>query len=67
MTVRIRCKTGELRSMVPFSLSVMIHGLFIGWLLFGPSLPAPEKPLSLYDQEIRPHEKRIVWYRRWAR
>jgi TonB family protein len=63
MTARSRGKTGEQRSVVPFGLSLLIHGVVISWLLFGPSPASDEKPLSLYDQEIRPHEKRIVWYR----
>jgi TonB family protein len=63
MSLRSRAETGEPRRAAPYGLSVLIHAAVICWLLFGPSRSPREKPLSLYDTAIRPHEKRIVWYR----
>jgi len=53
----------RLRSAMSFTVSACVHGSVLAWVAFsGPA--APHKPaLSLYDQEIRPFEKKIVWYR----
>jgi TonB family protein len=54
-------KTEPLRSSMPFVVSGWGHGFILAWLAFSPARgPAP--PRSLYEQEIQPHEKRIIWY-----
>lgn len=46
---------------MPFAVSGWVHGLILAWLALSPgSGPAP--PRSLYEREIQPHEKRIIWY-----
>jgi protein TonB len=45
-----------------FAVSACLHGGILGWVVFGPGLPAPEAARSIYDREIRPYEKKIVWY-----
>jgi TonB family protein len=59
MIVRIR--SGRLRSSASFAVSACFHGGILGWVALGPERPA-ERPRSIYDQEIRPSEKKIVWY-----
>src|SRR5437016_78924 len=62
MRVLLRGNIGTLRSSFSFSTSGLIHGGLLALVVFGNATPA-EKPRSLYDQVIRPGEKRIVWYR----
>src|SRR5690242_19697194 len=62
MIVIIRGRAGSLRSAASFTFSASIHGSILAWLICSPSTPAPEQPRNLYDQVIRPHEKRVVWY-----
>jgi TonB family protein len=45
-----------------FAVSAFLHGGVLGWVVFGPGLPAPEPARSIYDRVIRPNEKKIVWY-----
>jgi TonB family protein len=45
-----------------FAVSAFLHGGILGWVVFGPGLPAPEPARSIYDRVIRPNEKKIVWY-----
>jgi TonB family protein len=46
-----------------FAASVGLHGVVLSWMVLGPPLPGSEPPpKSLYDQEIKPNEKKIVWY-----
>jgi TonB family protein len=42
--------------------SLLIHGLVLGWVAWGPERGSEEKPRSLYDQVIAPHEKQLVWF-----
>ena len=51
-----------LRRLASFSVSVCLHGALIAWAMLGPplSMPAPRK--TIYEQEIQPSEKKIVWY-----
>ncbi len=55
-----RDKTEPLRSSMPFVVSGWIHGFLLACVALSPARgPAPR---SLYEQEIQPHEKRIIWY-----
>ena len=45
---------------MPFVVSGSVHGFILAWLAFSTHGPAP--PRSLYEQQIQPHEKRIIWY-----
>ena len=60
-TVVIRGDSKSLRSAMSFAVSACFHGGVLAWVAFGVG-PA-ERPRSLYDQEIRPSEKKIIWYR----
>src|SRR5436305_4250449 len=65
MSVRIviRGSAGRLRSAMSFGLSGAIHGSVLTWLVLAAAMPhVTERRLNLYDQEIRPYEKHIVWY-----
>ena len=55
-------RTGRRRSVASFAVSACFHGSILGWVALGPSLSAPEKAKSLYEQEIQPGEKKIIWY-----
>jgi TonB family protein len=51
------------RKTMSFAASVALHGAVLSWMVLGPPLPGSEPPpKSLYDQEIKPNEKKIVWY-----
>ncbi|HLY19259.1 MAG TPA: energy transducer TonB [Bryobacteraceae bacterium] len=43
----------------PFVLSVLTHGLLLGWVASGRLY---EKPKSLYAETIAPHASKLVWY-----
>jgi TonB family protein len=45
----------------PLLVSLIVHLSVIAWV-FNPS-PGHKKPESLYQREIAPHEKKLVWYR----
>jgi protein TonB len=57
----IRSSAARRRRAFSFLTSASVHGSILAWVAFS---GVPERPrLSLYDQEIRPYEKKIVWYR----
>ena len=39
-----------------------MHGCVLAWVILGGSGQPRERAQSIYDREIRPYEKRIVWY-----
>jgi TonB family protein len=61
MTLKIRGNTEGLRRVRAFCLSLCIHGALVALALLG-SATQSAKPLSLYDQEIRPYEHKLIWY-----
>src|ERR1700677_5116135 len=42
-----------------FAVSLLTHGAIFAWVAFGPTR---EKPESLYQLTIAPHESKLVWY-----
>ena len=42
-----------------FAVSLLTHGAIFAWVASG---PAREKPESLYQMTIAPHESKLVWY-----
>src|ERR1035437_8867719 len=53
------------RSRLSFAVSGYLHGCVLAWVILGdPGRPRHDTPgaQSIYDREIRPNEKRIVWY-----
>ncbi len=63
MTLRIRGKSVALRRGGAFTFSLCVHGAALGWVIASASLGFSEKPKAIYEQEIRPFEGKIVWYR----
>src|SRR5579872_186665 len=61
MRLIYRQRRGGSRSSMSFGVSAGIHGSILAWLAFSPA-PAPKPKLNLYDQEIKPNERKIVWY-----
>src|ERR1017187_2297939 len=51
-----------MRSPWSFMGSICLHGWVLAWVALGTSLPL-ERRKSLYEREIQPNEKRIVWYK----
>jgi TonB family protein len=45
-----------------FAISACVHGCVLAWVAFGGGGHARPRAQSIYDQEIRPNEKKIVWY-----
>ncbi len=53
------------RSRLSFAVSGCLHGCVLAWVILGDTgRPRHDTPgaQSIYDREIRPNEKRIVWY-----
>jgi TonB family protein len=61
MLLDTRSHPGSLRTRTSFGISATIHGSILAWLALSPGGP-PEPRLSLYEMEVQPHEKQIVWY-----
>lgn len=62
MRVRWRGDSGAVRRSFSFSASGVVHGTLLGLLVFGSPRSEPEPARSLYDEMIRPQERRLVWY-----
>jgi TonB family protein len=50
------------RSGRSFAVSGCLHGCVLAWVILGGTGSPRERAQSIYDREIRPNEKRIVWY-----
>jgi TonB family protein len=50
------------RSWLSFAVSGCLHGCVLAWVILGGARQPPERAQSIYDREIRPYEKKIVWY-----
>jgi TonB family protein len=61
MTIRFRGTIGWLRRLKPFAFSLCIHGALVALALLA-STTRLDPRASLYDQEIRPYEHKLVWY-----
>src|SRR5438552_1162575 len=61
MLLDTRRQPANKRSKASFGISATIHGSILAWLALSPGGPL-EPRLSLYEMEIQPHEKQIVWY-----
>src|ERR1019366_1620893 len=62
MRVVYRGTTGRVRSSFSFGVSGCVHGCVLAWVILGGSGQARGRAQSIYDREIRPYEKKIVWY-----
>src|ERR1017187_2557946 len=62
MRVVYRGTPGPVRSSFSFGVSGCVHGCVLAWVILGGSGPPRERAQSIYDREIRPYEKKIVWY-----
>ena len=62
MRVVYRGTPGRVRSSFSFGISGCVHGWVLAWVILGGSGPPRERAQSIYDREIRPYEKKIVWY-----
>src|SRR5689334_11827282 len=62
MKVIIRGTSAALRSWISFSLSGGVHGFLLAWLVIASAMQRWERPRSLYEMEIEPSEKHLVWY-----
>ena len=62
MRVVYRGTTGRVRSSFSFGVSGCVHGCVLAWVILGGSGQPRERAQSIYDREIRPYEKKIVWY-----
>src|ERR1019366_7908598 len=62
MRVVYRGTPGPVRSSFSFGVSGCVHGCVLAWVILGGSGQPRERAQSIYDREIRPYEKKIVWY-----
>jgi len=60
MLLGVRPERKRLRSSISFTLSGTLHASALAWVMIGPVLT--RAPANLYDQEIRPHQEKIIWY-----
>lgn len=61
MTITFRGNTGELRRLRSFLVSLCIHGTVFGFVVFGSGTQSAA-PRPIDDQQIRPYERKIIWY-----
>src|SRR5260370_32686442 len=54
--------TPRVRGGFSFAVSGCVHGCVLTWVVLGGAGPSQPRAQSIYDQEIRPHEKKSVWY-----
>src|ERR1035437_5408189 len=62
MRVMVRSTIPRARSGLSFAVSGCVHGCVLAWVIWGGTPQPRERAQSIYDREIRPNEKRIVWY-----
>src|ERR1035441_212650 len=62
MRVVYRGTISRVRSSFSFGVSGCVHGCVLAWVILGGSVQPRERAQSLYDREIRPYEKKLVWY-----
>jgi TonB family protein len=62
MMAEDRSTTARGRGWLSFAVSGCLHGCVLAWVILGGTGQPPEREQSIYDREIRPYEKRIVWY-----
>ncbi len=67
MKMTIRGNSHSLRKTSSLAVSLFIHGAALGWVIVGATLGFDESPRPIYDQEIKPHETKIIWYHLQAR
>ncbi|MEO8597888.1 MAG: energy transducer TonB [Candidatus Solibacter sp.] len=60
MSEQERAEKQTRRGPLSFAVSGCLHGGVLAWVMFSGAVPP--RAQSIYDQEIRPHEKKIVWY-----
>ncbi len=60
---RIRRVRVRRRRSPSFLLSAAVHGALLGAVAFGPP-PSGRSKRPIYDELIRPNEKKIIWYRK---
>ena len=46
-----------------FGISMAFHAAVLAWVAISPELGLEESPRTLYQQVIKPNEKKLVWYR----
>jgi TonB family protein len=61
MTLPVAEKS-RLRSSASFAVSACVHSWVLAWVVLSGAAAPQARPKSIYDQEIRPSEKKIVWY-----
>jgi TonB family protein len=52
----------QVRSWLSFAVSGCLHGCVLAWVILGGTGQPRQQAQSIYDREIRPNEKKIVWY-----
>src|SRR5260370_3135983 len=62
MKVTYRGTIPRVRGGFSFAVSGCVHGCVLTWVVLGGAGTAQPRAQSIYDQEIRPHERKIVWY-----
>jgi TonB family protein len=63
MRVVYRDTAPRARSSLSFLVSGCLHSGVLAWVILGGAGQPQPRAKSIYDQEIRPNEKKIVWYR----
>lgn len=57
-----RGTTSPGRRPLSFAVSGCLHGCLLGWVILSGTGQPQQRTQSIYDREIRPNEKKIVWY-----
>ncbi len=62
MKVVYRDTVRRTRRSLSFTVSGVLHSSVLAWVILGGTGQSQERAKSIYDLEIRPNEKKIVWY-----
>jgi TonB family protein len=47
---------------IPVAVSLTLHGAVLAYVAFAPAPGSTDRPRSLYELAIKPHEHELVWY-----
>ncbi|HEV2446885.1 MAG TPA: hypothetical protein VGS58_13235 [Candidatus Sulfopaludibacter sp.] len=58
----VRVSSQRLRAASSFGTSGAIHAALLGWLVWSAGVQDLPRPKTIYEMEIQPYEKHLIWY-----
>lgn len=62
MKILVRGQGDGVRRSAAFLASCGVHGFLLAWVMVSAAWEQAKPPQSIYDQLIRPNERRLIWY-----